>query len=59
MSCYCGDDRCYSCGPAQGNHFCRHCGKWDDEGGCTTPERCAEEVRRIEAQIEQATRNND
>ena len=59
MSCYCGDTHCRFCGPTQGNNRCEACGAWDDDGGCQTPERCAEEVLRIEAQIEQATRNND
>jgi hypothetical protein len=28
MPCMCGDLYCYSCGPAQGNFQCGHCGKW-------------------------------
>lgn len=40
--CYCGDTRCRSCGPAQGNSRCDVCGKWDDDGGCDNPERCSE-----------------
>ena len=38
--CMCGDIRCGSCGPAQGNHKCWCCGKWDDEGGCIDPKAC-------------------
>jgi len=40
--CMCGDLYCSSCGPAQGNSKCEHCGKWADEGGCDDPEKCAE-----------------
>lgn len=49
--CYCGDTRCRSCGPAQGNNRCEGCGRWDDEGGCVTLDSCAEETKRIEAEI--------
>lgn len=31
MTCYCGDLRCWSCGPAQGNYRCPACGKWLDD----------------------------
>lgn len=57
MSCYCGDERCYSCGPAQGNHFCRHCGKWDDEGGCKTPDVCLQEIQRYEDEINRSNQD--
>jgi hypothetical protein len=40
MPCYCGDLRCFSCGPAQGNNRCEICGKWDDDGGCDNPQAC-------------------
>jgi len=39
--CMCGDTRCSSCGPAQGNNRCFTCGKWDDEGGCDDSAACA------------------
>lgn len=32
--CFCGDIRCPSCGPAQGNEHCPECGQWADEGLC-------------------------
>ena len=44
--CLCGDLRCRSCGPAQGNHRCYVCGKWDDEGGCTTPAECGAKMEQ-------------
>ena len=47
--CLCGDVYCYSCGPAQGNHKCRYCGKWSDEGGCDDPEECDREAVLEEA----------
>ncbi len=31
MTCYCGDMRCWSCGPAQGNYRCPACRKWSDD----------------------------
>ena len=34
MACMCGDTYCYSCGPAQGNAFCRDCRVWYSDGGC-------------------------
>lgn len=48
--CMCGDIRCNSCGPAQGNSHCLQCGMWADEGGCAEPEKCAAlEVAYVEA----------
>jgi hypothetical protein len=32
MPCMCGDLCCSSCGPAQGNYKCEHCGNWAAEG---------------------------
>ncbi len=46
--CLCGDLRCGSCGPAQGNSKCIICGKWADEGGCTDPKKCEEELIKFE-----------
>jgi len=40
MPCMCGDIRCWSCGPAQGNYKCDVCGRWSDEGGCINPSAC-------------------
>ena len=52
MPCMCGDLRCWSCGPAQGNSRCEICGKWDDEGGCENVKLCQakldEQYRREE-----------
>ena len=45
--CMCGDIRCWSCGPAQGNHKCPVCGKWDDEGGCEYPEVCEDALNEL------------
>ena len=36
----CGDLRCRSCGPAQGNDYCPYCGAWADDGGCKNPAEC-------------------
>lgn len=33
--CMCGDPYCSSCGPAQGNYKCGHCGHWTADGECT------------------------
>lgn len=33
MSCMCGDTRCGSCGPAQGNLQCPVCNRWADGWG--------------------------
>lgn len=52
MPCMCGDIRCFSCGPAQGNNRCPICRKWDDEGGCVDPLACAKALEgeaRMEA----------
>jgi hypothetical protein len=46
----CGDYRCRSCGPAQGNNYCYICGKFDDEGGCKTPKKCNTELNKMERQ---------
>lgn len=51
MACMCGDLRCWSCGPAQGNYKCSQCGKWSDEGGCEQPEVCGE-LDRQQAEAE-------
>lgn len=55
MACMCGDSHCFWCGPAQGNHKCFVCGKWDDDGGCDNPGRCRaeEESRSREAKVEE------
>lgn len=48
--CLCGDTRCGSCGPAQGNNRCEICGKWDDEDGCIDAKACedaADEMNRL------------
>lgn len=31
MPCMCGDTRCWSCGPAQGNIRCPYCGMWSED----------------------------
>lgn len=57
--CLCGDTRCGSCGPAQGNNRCEICGIWDDEGGCIDAKACedaADEMNRL--LDEQATRRS-
>lgn len=46
--CMCGDTRCSSCGPAQGNYKCSFCGKWAEDGGCDDPEKCAAEAAKFE-----------
>lgn len=40
MRCMCGDPYCGSCGPAQGNYKCLHCGAWSEDGGCKDPAKC-------------------
>jgi hypothetical protein len=61
--CMCGDPYCPSCGPAQGNYRCIHCGKWSMDGGCDDPDACAEEDRKMcddmIAEIEQEKRHAD
>ena len=47
----CGDTRCHSCGPAQGNHYCPNCGQWDEDGGCVDPELCAAALRADDEQM--------
>jgi len=44
--CMCGDPYCSSCGPAQGNFKCPHCGVWSADGGCMNPAECAEADRK-------------
>lgn len=46
MPCMCGDNRCWSCGPAQGNYKCQICGVWTDEGGCSNPSKCEAEAKK-------------
>jgi len=48
----CGDTYCYSCGPAQGNHRCEICGKWDEDGGCTTPDECTAKANEMYAEMQ-------
>lgn len=58
MPCMCGDTRCWSCGPAQGNSCCNACGEWDDEheehelgDPCKHDDaKCLAILRKIEAQ---------
>lgn len=38
--CTCGDIYCPSCGSAQGNFQCQHCGAWSIDGGCENPQKC-------------------
>ena len=38
----CGDTYCPSCGPAQGNFKCPHCGCWSADGGCPDPAACVQ-----------------
>lgn len=40
MPCMCGAFDCNSCGPAQGNTKCYHCGAFVSDGGCADPEVC-------------------
>lgn len=48
----CGDIYCPSCGPAQGNSKCPHCGKWSFDGGCTDVKECEKkELARCEAEF--------
>ena len=60
MPCMCGDYYCGSCGPAQGNYKCSVCGMWYADGGCENPEKCEEEARiadeELEQQLEEAER---
>ena len=58
MPCMCGDPYCGSCGPAQGNHKCI-CGLWTMDGGCQTPEVCAEAIRQENAAYEELFRQMD
>jgi hypothetical protein len=51
MPCMCGDTRCWSCGPAQGNHKCEICGRWDDEGGCENREECDSKAEAMYAKM--------
>jgi hypothetical protein len=44
----CGDLRCHTCGPRQGNNQCYICGAWDDEGGCDDPDACQASIDAIE-----------
>jgi hypothetical protein len=46
--CMCGDIRCSSCGPAQGNSRCQVCGKWLDDGGCDNPDECAKKSAEMD-----------
>jgi hypothetical protein len=48
MPCMCGDTRCRSCGPAQGNSYCEQCGRWEEDGGCVDPEKCAQDAKKQE-----------
>lgn len=52
--CMCGDPYCWSCGPAQGNYKCPVCGKWSADGGCTDPERCDKEMKRMDEEMMKA-----
>jgi len=47
MPCMCGDLYCHSCGPAQGNSHCPHCGAWTADGGCLDPASCNEADRQF------------
>ncbi len=46
--CLCGDLQCPSCGPAQGNYKCWHCGEWSADGGCKDPDACNAAADRAE-----------
>lgn len=49
----CGDPYCPSCGPAQGNHKCPHCGMWSADGGCNNPTACQEADKlMVEAEVQ-------
>jgi hypothetical protein len=65
MPCMCGDPYCGSCGPAQGNYRCMHCGRWTLDGGCINPEACAnaedaywEEQARLEMEASKREEEN-
>jgi len=45
--CMCGDTYCRSCGPAQGNDKCPHCGAWTMDGGCADPAACEKAERAM------------
>lgn len=47
MACMCGDLYCRSCGPAQGNHRCDACGRWNLDGGCADPAKCGAELKQF------------
>jgi hypothetical protein len=53
MPCMCGDLYCGSCGPAQGNHRCMACNRWDEDGGCERPEECERQIRAAIAHEEE------
>jgi len=56
----CGDIRCWSCGPAQGNSQCVSCGQWADEGPCEcTPEMIAAAIEKERLAIEDEIRMDD
>jgi len=57
MPCMCGDLRCWSCGPAQGNSKCEICGKWDDEGGCDNPKLCRDKLELYQQEEERHWQN--
>lgn len=49
--CMCGDIRCPTCGPQQGNNRCHNCGKWDDEGGCDDRKACDKAIEQDEQKM--------
>ena len=51
--CLCGDLRCPSCGPAQGNSKCQACGRWADDGPCEDPEACGSLSQQIDEAVAQ------
>jgi hypothetical protein len=57
MPCMCGDTRCGSCGPAQGNSRCGSCGEWqeDHEVECVGgPFAMGEEIRVVRGRLKGA-----
>ena len=49
--CMCGDFRCWSCGPAQGNNQCPICYRWDDDGGCQDRAACLKVMDEEDARM--------